>query len=157
MKTEENFNLWNEWKQWIEQRWEQNTSNWEFWIYYEWINIWRELSKWQPFTRPCIVVNNDLWKNMILIIPISSKMDRYNQDKKDYFIEVEDSIKYGLDTDSFFAMNHMKIISTKRLNFRLSWKRKDLWNIKIPKYPKEYTWQLREFIKNRIIEYNYNY
>lgn len=95
IKTEENFDLWNDWKQWIEEWHPKGSSRWDIWIYREGVNIWRELSKWAPkFSRPCLVINNDVWKDLILIIPISSKMDDLNIDKKDYFIEVLEHKSY---------------------------------------------------------------
>ena len=83
-------------------------------------------------------------------------MDDLNIDKKDYFIEVLEHKSYQLDEKSFFVMNQIKVISSKRLLFRLTWKRKDLW-IKVPKYDKTDMKELLRFIKNRVIEYNDNY
>jgi len=43
IKTEENFDLWNDWKQWIEEWHPKGSSRWDIWIYREGVNIWREL------------------------------------------------------------------------------------------------------------------
>jgi len=47
-------------------------------------------------------------------------MDDLNIDKKDYFIEVLEHKSYQLDEKSFFVMNQIKVISSKRLLFRLT-------------------------------------
>jgi len=69
----------------------------QFWLYYVWLNIWNEESKQEPFLRPCLVINNYLKWDLILIVPLTTK---YNKNLDDIFYKIEWK-KYSLDKDSY--------------------------------------------------------
>lgn len=93
----------------------------QFWLYYIWVNIWNEESKENPFLRPCLVLNNYLKWDLILIIPLTSK---YNKNLDDIFFKINGD-DYGLDKDSYLLLNQFKVISKKRLIRKIEIEKKD--------------------------------
>ncbi len=83
----------------------------QFWLYYVWMNLWNEESKQNPFIRPCLVINNYLKWDLILIVPLTTK---FNKNLKDIFYKL-DWDKYSLDKNSYLLLNQFKVISKKRL------------------------------------------
>ena len=83
----------------------------QFWLYYVWMNLWNEESKKDPFIRPCLVINNYLKWDLILIVPLTTK---FNKNLEDIFYKI-DWDKYSLDKDSYLLLNQFKVISKKRL------------------------------------------
>lgn len=83
----------------------------QFWLFYVWMNLWNEESKQEPFIRPCLVINNYLKWDLILIIPLTTK---FNNNLEDIFYKI-DWEKYSLDKDSYLLLNQFKVISKKRL------------------------------------------
>ena len=75
------------------------------------MNLWNEESKQNPFIRPCLVINNYLKWDLILIVPLTTK---FNKNLEDIFYKI-DWEKYSLDKDSYLLLNQFKVISKKRL------------------------------------------
>ena len=75
------------------------------------MNLWNEESKQEPFIRPCLIINNYLKWDLILIIPLTTK---FNNNLQDIFYKI-DWEKYSLDKDSYLLLNQFKVISKKRL------------------------------------------
>jgi len=122
MKSEKNFDNWNIKKKNLELSVSRNIVNiWEFRWFNIWINCWWELSVNEPFTRICLVLNNNLWSDNILIIPLSTKFDKENWLKEKFYEKIENFEKYWLKNQSYFATNHIKVISKKRLWKKISW------------------------------------
>ncbi len=104
------------------------TNRGEIWMYKVWVNIWNEISKWQPFIRPCIILNN-IWWDLILIIPLTTK-----QHNKKYYIKIQQHEEYWLYHQSFALINQIATISKKRLLFKTNAIKKENKRIKlIPK------------------------
>lgn len=93
----------------------------QFWLYYIWVNIWNEESKENPFLRPCLVLNNYLKWDLILIVPLTSK---YNKNLDDIFFKINGN-DYWLDKDSYLLLNQFKVISKKRLIRKIVIEKKD--------------------------------
>ncbi len=84
---------------------------WQIWWYYVWINIWKEIWKTEPFTRPCIIINNNIWSGLVWIFPIYW----WYKYKDRYVYKIEDYKKYWLTKESYILLNQYKTISIKRL------------------------------------------
>jgi mRNA-degrading endonuclease toxin of MazEF toxin-antitoxin module len=89
---------------------------WEFWRYYEWMNVWNEISKDGKNLRPCVVLKNNTWNKLILIAPLTSK---YHHRLSEYYIQIPDYI--GLNTVSFAVVNQIKLIDKYRLSWVVRW------------------------------------
>lgn len=83
---------------------------WEIRMHKVWVNIWNELSKEAPHMRPCIILNQYVGWDLVLIVPLTSK--KHNSR---YEIEIKDSKLYWLSTASYVLINQIKTISKKRL------------------------------------------
>jgi len=83
----------------------------QFWLYYVWMNLWNEESKQNPFIRPCLIINNYLKWDLILVVPLTTK---FNKNLEDIFYKI-DWEKYSLDKTSYLLLNQFKVISKKRL------------------------------------------
>lgn len=122
MKSEKSFDSWNKKKKKIEDNLSKKICNiWEFWWFDIWINCWWELSANEPFTRICLILNNNLWSDNILIIPLSTKFDNENWLKEKFYEKIEKFECYWLKNQSYFVTNHIKVISKKRLWKKISW------------------------------------
>ena len=125
-KTEELFNKWNKEKKKIDFDWNPNkiVKVWEIWIIKIWMNIWWENSKNNDFTRPALVISNNLWWDLIWIIPFTSS---FNKNFKKYYFLLENSSKYWLEKESNLLLNQFKVISKKRLIRKIDKDWKDIF------------------------------
>lgn len=87
-------------------------DKWQIRRYNCWVNIGKEISKHQPFRRPCLIINPHITYDMAWIIPILGR--KPNIDSK-YYIEIYDFEVYGLIKPSYLLLHQYKVISTKRL------------------------------------------
>jgi mRNA-degrading endonuclease toxin of MazEF toxin-antitoxin module len=79
------------------------------------INLWNEISRENPFMRPCIILNNFIGWDLLLIVPLSTKK---HQGK--YEIEITEYPSYGLYQNSYALINQIKPISKRRLVYKLN-------------------------------------
>lgn len=93
---------------------------WEIWWYWEWINIGSEISKDGQFLRPCVLIQNNLWNWLYLIIPVTSSI--YHSKIKTS-IEIRNYTLYGLSKRSRILCNQCKCIDAKRLSNKVSSKK----------------------------------
>lgn len=107
---------------------------WQIWWYNVWINIWKEIWKTEPFLRPCLIINNNMWSWLIGIFPIYW-WKNYNER---FLYKIKNYWKYWLTKWSNILLNQYKTISLKRLVSKIN----DTWWKKI----------LPEFELNNIID-----
>ncbi len=119
-KTKEEFDLWNEEKKKLEFSSSKikKVKRWEIWLAKIWINIGSEISKDGAFERPVLVVSNHMWWDLVWIVPITTK---YNKNCGQFLLKIQNYEKYWLNKQSYLCLNHFKMISAKRLIFRLNW------------------------------------
>jgi len=147
MKSEINFDNWNEKKKRIENDFSKKIVNiWEFWRFNVWVNLGSELSVNFPFMRICLILNNNLWSDNILIVPLSTKFNWEDWLKNKFYEKIENFKKYWLKRQSYFATNQIKIISKKRLWKKVSWEFID-W-VKNKTLP----FKILKILKNKIFE-----
>ncbi len=116
-KIDEIFDFWNEKKKSIEKEiYKKIVKKRQIRLYYIWINIGNEESKDAPFIRPCLIVNNYFRWDLVLIVPMTSKI---NTNLKDMYYQI-DWTKYWLNKTSYVLGNQMKVISKKRLIRKLN-------------------------------------
>ena len=104
----------------------QNTNSvevWQFWWYYEGMNIGNEISKDLPFKRVCLVLNNNIWNGLVFVAPITTKSKSWSQK---YHVKIENYQKYWLKTPSII-INQIKIIDKKRISHKLSENKISKW------------------------------
>ncbi len=118
-KTKELFSEWNKQKQEIELNWKafKIVKKWEIWISKIWINIWWENSKDDDFTRPILIVSIWLWWDLIWVLPFSWW---YNSNFEKYYFELNNHNKYWLKKESRLLLNQFKVISKKRLLYKIN-------------------------------------
>ncbi len=138
IKTEELYNQWNNTKKKIEFSTKINKKYpliWEFWICKVWINIWSECSKNWDFQRPALIIVNNLWWDLVWILPSTTKFkEKYSK----FYYKVENYKDYWLDKETYILLNQFKILSSKRLikkinNIFANWKhikKLDIENLK---------------------------
>jgi len=150
MKSEESFKKWCEKKIKIDwNRSEKWVKNRQFWLFNIWVNVWWEMSVESPYIRPCMILKENLWWDMILIIPLSSKFWTWFI-KNEFYKEIENFKEYWLNQKSYFILNQIKIISKDRLITQISWKQQD-WTV-FPKYSADLTTELKENLIKKIIK-----
>ena len=116
-KTDVIFDLWNGKKKNIEKETSKKiVKKRQIRLYYVWINVWNEESKDNPFIRPCLIVNNYFRWDLVLIVPMTTKI---NTNLKDIYYQI-DWTKYWLNKTSYVLCNQIKVISKKRLNRKLN-------------------------------------
>lgn len=125
-KTPEKFREWIEKK--IEVEFEPDKRNfdweiikkdvrtWQFWRYYEWMNMWREISKDWIYLRACIVIKTDTWNWLILVAPLTSK---FHTSQTEYYQHINKNAL--LPKESHAIINQIKLIDTKRLSGIIPW------------------------------------
>jgi len=145
---QKDFKSWSLEKEKIEKFWKRQVSNWEFWLFFTWVNLWWEMSVEKPFIRHCLILKSNLWWDMILILPISTKIDWWYIKEK-FYRKIENFEKYWLNQQWYFVLNQMKIISSKRLLRKISWKQKNWKNF--PKYCQNNRLEIKKFISRNII------
>ena len=117
-KTPEKFYDWIEKKIEIEF-WNYQDNDviiWEFWRYYEGMNIWNEISKDEEFKRASIILNNNLWNDLVLIAPLTTK---YHISQKDYYVEISNYKKYWIRPWNA-VLNQIKLIDKRRLKGKMT-------------------------------------
>lgn len=145
MQTIESFQNWCKKKIKIQDNnWRKIVENWEFWTFNLGENIWWEISAWKPFIRVWLVLNAKIPWDLVLIIPLSTKVWT-SFIKDNFYKEVVRFSDFWLDQKSYFVLNQFKLVSKKRLIKNL-WMNKDKV-IKCKKYPWELRKELKEFIK----------
>lgn len=116
-KTDVIFDLWNGKKKNIEKETSKKiVKKRQIRLYYVWINVWNEESKDNPFIRPCLIVNNYFRWDLVLIVPMTTKI---NTNLKDIYYQI-DWTKYWLNKTSYVLCNQIKVISKKRLIRKLN-------------------------------------
>jgi mRNA-degrading endonuclease toxin of MazEF toxin-antitoxin module len=85
----------------------------QIWMYKVWVNLGTEISKDAPYMRPCIILSQKLWWDLVFTIPLTSKFSR-----QEYAKPLIDSYIYGLLEDSRYLLNQVRTISIKRLVFK---------------------------------------
>lgn len=84
---------------------------WQIRRYYVGINIWQEISKSQPFLRPCIILTTISSTSLVKIIPLSSK---YHKKRSKYYLLLVSHQKYYLKK-SWLLLHQSQIVDKKRL------------------------------------------
>lgn len=118
-KTKELFDKWNAEKILIDLKWNSNikVKVWEIWITKIWVNIWWENSKDWKFSRPALVISIWIWWDLIWIIPFTGL---YNINFERTYFKLNNSMKYWLEKESNLLLNQFKIISKKRLLYKIN-------------------------------------
>lgn len=142
------FNNWSELKYILEEKKIKQVNNWEFWLFYTWVNLWWEMSVEKPFVRHCMILKSNLWWDLVLIIPISTKINLWFIKDK-FYKKIENFEKYWLNQQWYFVLNQIKIISSKRLLKVISWKNSD-WK-RYPKYDNGERLGMKKFISKSVI------
>lgn len=135
-KTTDLFDLWSEQKKKIEF-WKSiiiDARVWEFWWYWEGVNVWNEISKDGLFMRTCLILQNDLGNGLLLVIPITTKYHGRMH------IKVDNFTSYWLK-ECWLIMNQVKLIDKKRLVS----KTKDI--VPLFHFAKKVKWRYREIIQ----------
>lgn len=115
-KTDTVFDTRNEDKKSLQKIDNKSTPNiWEIWMYKTWVNLGNEISKEQPFMRPCIVLNNFIGWDLILTVPLTSK--KHNGK---FEIDLIEYWSYWLSHMSYALINQIKPISKKRLIYKIN-------------------------------------
>jgi len=113
-KDEQLFDRRNEYKKkiefWMSSR--KRIKKWQIRIVKIWVNIGSEISKWNNFVRPVLVVSPYLRGDLIGVIPMTTK---YNENFGEIYYKFTEWIKYGLLQESRLLLNQYKVISKKRL------------------------------------------
>ena len=89
---------------------------WEFWRYYEGMNVWNEISKDWEFKRASIILNNNLGNDLVLIAPLTTK---YHKSQHDYYVEVKNYQKYWIRPWNA-VLNQVKLIDKRRLKGKMT-------------------------------------
>lgn len=112
-KNEELYNRWNKEKIHINSFGKVKFAEpWEIWLAKIGVNIWGELSKDDKFIRPVLIIKNNLGRDLVAIIPMSTKFhERY----KRFYVSFDNWKRFGMNKKSYFVLNQFKVISTKRL------------------------------------------
>lgn len=119
------FDIWNEDKKKLQKIDTKSIPNvWEIWMYKAWVNLGNEISREQPFMSPCIVLNNFVGWDLILIVPLTSKKHNGR-----FEIELIEYKSYGLYQQSYVLINQIKPISKKRLIYKINARKE--WDIRI--------------------------
>ena len=87
---------------------------WQFWRYYEGMNIGNEISKDLPFKRVWLVLNNNIWNDLISIAPITTK---YHKSQSKYYVEIDNYEKYKIKKWRAI-INQIKLIDKKRFAWK---------------------------------------
>jgi mRNA-degrading endonuclease toxin of MazEF toxin-antitoxin module len=89
-------------------------------MYKVWVNLGTEISKDAPYMRPCIILSQKLWWDLVFVIPLTSKYSG-----QEYARPLIDAHIYGLLEDSRYLLNQVRTISIKRLVFKCNDKKND--------------------------------
>ena len=123
----------------------------EFWIY--------DLSGWVGCEidtsfkkRPCLIVSTNLWYGLILIVPLTTKFDKENDMKNNFYIEIENYQQYWLKEQSYLACNQLRVVSKERLikdlrKQKINWKREYFKIFEYEKFVK-----LKELLCKKVIK-----
>ena len=84
-------------------------------MYKAWVNLGNEISREEPFMRPCVVLNNFVGGDLILIAPLTSK--KHNGK---FEVELWDYMHYGLSQPSYVLINQIKTVSKQRLVYKIN-------------------------------------
>ena len=110
------FKTWSKRKEQIEERSKKiRCASRDIWLCSLWVNVWNEIGKNAPFSRPVLILNDYLWWDLILIVPLTTK-NKEHLKKFQYSLETS-FLKYK----SYIWLNQIKIISKRRL-IRRFWK-----------------------------------
>jgi mRNA-degrading endonuclease toxin of MazEF toxin-antitoxin module len=133
-KTIKLFDLWNEQKKNIEF-WKSTIIDarvWEFWWYWEGVNVWNEISKDGLFKRVCLILENNLENWLYLVAPITTK---YHHRMRAWYVPIDNRKKYSLKK-SYIILNQIKLIDKRRIS-HISWSHNphcSLSNLVLKKY-----------------------
>lgn len=124
-KTERLFDLANDQLKHIEfmHRSLPEVSVGEFWWYFEWINIWQEVSKDGNMKRPCLILKSIPHSSLIWIVPLTTKLYSW----KTHQFEVSKRMDHGLKKPSALLIYQLKCIDKKRLVEKIIWKKANKW------------------------------
>lgn len=125
-KTKEFFDDWNSKKKYIEFE-KENTlwvRVWEFRWYYEWINVWNEISKDWNNKRVCFVLKTDLGNWLVWIIPVTTK---YHHRMKKWYIEIRNYKTFPWLKRCRCILNQMKYVDKRRLSNKVCVRRAKKW------------------------------
>lgn len=116
-RSVEDYNKRNIKKQTLNRNWTKTDAQvGEIWWYYCGVNIWNEIGKWVKggFRRVCIILKNDLNNGLILVAPLSTKLNEYS---KGNTIRLQ-----WYDRKAWVLINQITLIDHKRFMERLSFK-----------------------------------
>lgn len=104
---------------------------WEIRFFKVWVNIGQEISKWKPFMRPGILLNNIPKSDLVVIAPLTTKIATNKN-----VLVLDEWHQYWLHQASAICLNHIKSVSKKRLIYKVigvrkKWKRIKLIPLKV--------------------------
>lgn len=105
---------------------DDNTNSpdvWEFWWYYEGMNVWNEISKDGANMRVCLILQTRLWNDLLFIAPITTKNRLADQL---YYQSISNFERYWLKTPQII-INQCKLVDKKRLFSKLSKNKISVW------------------------------
>lgn len=119
------FDLWNTDKKKLQKNEKTLEPNvWEIWMYKVWVNLGNEISREEPFMRPCVVLNNFVGWDLILVAPLTSKKHNGR-----FEIELHEYVSCWLSQASYVLINQIKPISKKRLVYKINARK--LWTERV--------------------------
>lgn len=84
MRTSQDYDQWHIKKQKLNHVAEKRLPNvqvGQVWWYYCGVNVWNEIGKGVKgrFSRPCLILKTNLRNDLVLVAPISTKINQYNK------------------------------------------------------------------------------
>jgi len=106
----------------------------EFWWYYNWMNIWQEISKPDSnYLRVWLVVSTRTWNGLVMIIPLSTMVQKHT----DYIFELPERDKY-VPQKCNILINQTKLIDKRRLENKVITQLKEYPRVHINKFLDKY-------------------
>ena len=127
-KTNKKFDTRNEVKKNLERSKKVHSWEiWQLWRCFEGMNVWHEISKDGKNLRVYLILNNDLWNDLLLVAPITTKIKKHLHNI--YTLTIRDPETHNLKPCDII-LNQIKLIDKKRLSHKLSQKKMPLWFIR---------------------------
>ncbi len=114
------FDLRNNKKKYIDLRLKSKklVKKWEIRICNIWVNIGSELSKDGHFQRPILIVNENLWGDLVWTIPFTTK---YKKRDDKYLFYIKQRKYFWLNKATYLRLDQYKVVSKKRLIKKINW------------------------------------
>lgn len=91
---------------------------WQMWWYYVWVNIGQEMSKNNPYQRPCLIFREIPESSLLMVAPLSTKL---HKQRKNTSLKIKNPRIYWLKK-SWILLHQLQIIDKKRLQNKIEGK-----------------------------------